>query len=1205
VGDSDRVEHRPAAGSGGGPCGRTLFYTVNTLHRVGAYVLALEASGRTMSLLSQDMNLLDEWSFPRGGVRALTHPASSTMLTLRAGTWTWIDVHALVTQRRPDLERYVIEPLESKTFYGQQTHVLSYGQPTTPTKIRAVVLPVIEGAQTFSSPNLAGFTAYVQRAVAPTVRNYYMENSFSALTDVTVDVFGGNVGPAGGPLKLPRGKVADYYFPDYDPARLELTRTGLAGTETIELDGRESLVVWATPLTGGGDGKTLTVPFFALGLRLDVDLYPVQVKFLGTEKLTLDVTLPSGTAKKLTLTFPAKTIDIADDTQIAAKLADLATYLDSVMAAAETADGITPRLFAGPKTTRVPAIGKQFGSLIVTFARAATVGAKLKVTKATATLPGGDPLALSSPLLGVIPVNDVAAIDAYLDVATLLAQEAAGAGYNARLLNPPTVTLSAGVLTTRIPISDRFGGPGAAVTLTSTTDLSSLFTASAAVPNSATTKNQANGLRDRSQLYQDAFSAAIQRIRDAGRPLDAFKDYTVILVLPVEPAVPNPADPAAVLSSEAWAVTALDRPFDFRGAEDVTTVADKVDQKVQAQSAWSLIFMPGGKPDTPMIVHEIGHALGYSDLYFQNGYRDELAYLGGWAMMDSHWDMPHHCGYHKLQSRWIPEGAGTEKDYGRVYPLGPPAPAQVRNWEFLLVPLELWRDSLVGSARAAFGAGPATPVVQLGWIDFGGDGATFGLIEARQAGAMFSRHLPDPGGGVLITNCISWTLDQRFATNGWYRRSVQWLNPSNVLRNAGDSFDLAHAAELAVKGMTVEVLDTRVVEGDAHVYRVKVTRQNAEFVDLYFESPPIYYKNPDLWIDWQGNNKPTATDLVPGYGLGQPTDQGEAIRVPSKDTEPHWVVARLRNRGQVKALDVKLNFFYFKPPGAGDGQKPMDVNKLSAYQLIGSTTFPQVPGGNTPQLVLRRWDVPAGFGGHTCLLVQIEDYKIPEDSTGAVLGSDDVWVANNHAQKNVDTYEAATHSPFSPIEFDFSVRNEGVTPEIAYLEPDALPYGMTLTVTPPVRTIPAASTVTFRCRLELDDAIIEAGCQNDQRFRIHAWRRDAESTARWGGVEYEIRPRQGTHVTLAGTWDGVNTVQFTGTVTPDPGGGTVMVRLEFAGHQATWVKTPLGGGGVFAWSGTAPSDSFTADAVGWFEGNRTFGSARSLPAHVEHPPIIR
>jgi hypothetical protein len=411
--------------------------------------------------------------------------------------------------------------------------------------------------------------------------------------------------------------------------------------------------------------------------------------------------------------------------------------------------------------------------------------------------------------------------------------------------------------------------------------------------------------------------------------------------------------------------------------------------------------------------------------------------------------------------------------------------------------------------------------------------------------------------------------------------------------------------ELPVKGMKVRVTDRKIVEGDVTVYRITVTRENADFVDLYFDSPEVYWKNPDLWVDRAGNNTPTPQTITPDYPLGQPTDQGEAIRVHPSKPEQHWVVARVRNRGKVKATDVKLNFFYFDPPGAGDGKKPMDVKDLSHYKFIGSTTFPEVPGGDDPRKIPVSWDVPAGFGGHSCLLVQIEDYRIPEDSHGAALGSDDVWQVNNHAQKNVDKYEALSASPFAPIEFDFSVYNAGVAPEVAYLEPDGLPYGMKLTVTPPAQTIGSDQTVLFHCKLELDDRIIRTGCENDQRFRIHAWRQDPESSARWGGVEYEIKPREKTATVIGGDWDFKDDVTVQGTVSPDPSGGTARIRLDFAGKQARWETLAVAPGGKFSWSGHAPSDSFVVDAVAWFEGNRNFGSSRSNEVTIKHPPVIR
>ncbi|MFI8773220.1 hypothetical protein ACIGKQ_13785 [Gordonia sp. NPDC062954] len=472
VGRGDRVEHQPPGGSRLGPCGRSLFYSVDTLRRVGAYYLASDAGGRTMTLLSADMNIVDEWFAGRRGNVVLTAPSTTRMLTLRGGTqWTWADAHLVATELRPDLERHVIDAVTSKVFYGRANYVMSYGQPTTPTKIKALLLPVIEGDQTYSSPNLDGFAAFISRTVTPLVRDYYDENSYGQLKDVSIDVFGAGVGPTGGPLRLPRHRVADYFFPQYDPARIELKRSGLSGGDTVSLDGRESLVIQAKPLTGGPGAKSLTLKFFAVGFRRDEDLFPVQIRFTGTERLTLATTVPDGSTKSILLTFPAKTIDIADDSQVTAKLTELAGYLDSVMASAETAAGLGSRVFAAPSVARIRAIGKQFGSLVVTIAGKSTVGGKLAVTSTSSTGVGVDPIGLTAPLRGHVPVASTALLQRYLDVVSLLAQEAAGAGFNDRYLNAPTATFAGGTLTTRIPIADRYGGPGATVGVTSSSAL--------------------------------------------------------------------------------------------------------------------------------------------------------------------------------------------------------------------------------------------------------------------------------------------------------------------------------------------------------------------------------------------------------------------------------------------------------------------------------------------------------------------------------------------------------------------------------------------------------------------------------------------------------------------------------------------------------------------------------------------------------------
>jgi hypothetical protein len=1221
VGNGGRVDHYPPPGSGKRPCGRNLFYRVADLQRLGSYVVASDRQGRQVSVLTADMNLITEWQFGRGGAIPLAGQGTSTLLLHMRGTgrWTWQDVQLYAAKYRGDLTVFPPITLHEKTFIGQQTYALSHGQQPSPTSVKAVLLPVIEGSQSFTSANVDGFAAFVNRVTLAQVKDYYDENSFGILKDLNISVFGAsaNVGPKGGPLKLPRARIADYFFPAYSPAQLLLIKKSVGPASQIVLDGRESLKVNATPLTGGVAGAELAFPFFALAFTRDDKFLPFQVKFLGTEKLTVTVTLADGTAKTLSLAFGATTIDIPDHAAIATKLGELETYLDGVMQAAETGAGITSRLFAKPKAARIQQIGADFGRLIVTVAAASTTGNKLRVTASSATVPGGDPMGLADPILGTIPVSDKPKIDRYLENSALLAQDAAKAGYNARLLEPPTSAYNAAAqeLTTTIPISKRYGGPDATVTLVSAAALQTLFDTTAALPNSASTDNNAQSIRDFGDLLRDAFSAVVQRLRDANMPTDTLKSFGAVLIVPLEPTTNNPADKDSPQPGEVWNVTPLFRPFGLRGEDGMSTVIDRVDPKIQLQSNWALDFMSGGSmgaaiPDVSLMCHEMGHALGFGDLYKQTGYRDELDYMEGWSLMDDNSLLSHHCGYHKMQAGWIPDGSGTETDYGRVYPLGLPNADTTRTWELLLVPVELWRDSLVASSRTAFGVGADVPVVQLGFIDLGGDHATFGLIEARQPGAKFSHALPTHDGGVLITNAISWTLDQRFATNTFYRRALQLLNKDHVLTATGQKFDLALAPALPVKGVTVEVLDRKTVEADATVYRIKVTRQNAEFIDLYFSNPGTdYWKNPDLWVDWVGNNHPTPEDLIPHFDPGQPTDQGEAIRVHPTQPTWHYLAARVRNRGQVEALNVKVNYFYFEPPGGGDGFKPMNLKDLSHYKQVTTGTIEIVPSIDDTTTVrkfaLGRWDVPPGFSGHTCLLAQIADYKIPRDSHGAARASADVWDFNNNAQKNVDKYEALNASPFEPIEFDFSVHNDGVTPELAYLEPDGLPYGMRLTVSPPEQTVPAGGTVLYHCTLELDDQIIQTGCENDQRFQIHAWRRDQDASVRWGGVEYEIAPRAKTKAKLGGSWDNDNGVTFAGTVTPNPGGGTVYLRIDFEKHQSRWIPLSLTPGSQFTWSGPAPSDSFTVDGIARFEGNRKFGSAQSNLASVGHPPIVR
>ena len=669
----------------------------------------------------------------------------------------------------------------------------------------------------------------------------------------------------------------------------------------------------------------------------------------------------------------------------------------------------------------------------------------------------------------------------------------------------------------------------------------------------------------------------------------------------VEPPKTSPTDGDFVRPDEMWNAGPSSRLDGMRAVEGPRTGRFLPAKEIQFASNWNLVFFTV-KPEFAVFCHELGHALGFADLYpRQAGYRDDLLYMDDWAIMDHHEPLPHHCGYHKWQAGWIPDD--------RVLTL-PPSPAgETKTYEALLVPVEYWpKDAgFPGQVSAAFGNPDKVPVVQLVQLDIGGDADVFDLIEARQKGRTdglppkFSQSLPAQP-AVLVTNCTIWWDENRYAFNERYRAPVHPLHGPKQLQNPGDSFDLAKAVELPEKGIVTTVVDRKTVQG-IEVFRVKVERSNAAFIDLYFSSSNPYYRNPDLWVDWTGDNGPggrtSSADPkdVHNYPLGQPVDQGEAVVTPPSGEELHWMVARLRNRGGVPAELVKLNFSVNEPSGGGDHGN---------FKIKSSVTLPQVPPTkpDQPMIVPGEWKVPADLKRHTCIMVEVADWKIPRDSDGAALASNDSWEKNNRAQKNVDVVGPRSSSPYAPVHFDFSVNNSARWPEVAYLEPDGLPEGMRLTVVPDRRTIAAGETAIFRCTLELDDLMVDASCHGDRDFRIVVWRVDDHSAMRWGGVQYKVRPRKGTAADLHGGWDYADSVELTGAVSPDPGGGFVRIRLAYDGLDARWVTADLLPGGTFAYREHAPQ-SRVLHTIAVYEGNARWSGCRSPERTVTAPPALR
>lgn len=1222
IGDGNGVtKHPPGGAVPWDPCRSHLFFEVHTVRLAGSHIVVADQEARNVAVLAaSDLQVLHQAQYRHGAV-LLTHHSRPQMLVFHRERDVW---------ERVLFDKFTLGALEivpkfdpeilggSITFTGTPLPVLKGDRAPAIGSKRTLVIPALDPGQAFNDADLGKLTAYLKRTGFTHVLDFYRENSFDALNNIDFVVHGVHAG-SGGPVRLQK-PVKDYYYPAYIGAHVELVKSGMTFPGAVVFDGREKMTLEIQPQLGGRSKSALNVKLAALLASENHDKYPAQIKFLGTETATLSVKRPTGATATLTLKFTSKTFDIFKESDIGIQIPLIENYLNDVIAAAETVAGIPPRMFAKPVVRHIDQGTNGPGLIVTTLSHALTTGPKLEVNSIVYS-GTADPLGFNGAFTGRISVNNGinTRLRDYLDFVTVLAQEDAKFNYTQRrLADAPEVTgdASAGKLITKISISTEDGGPGATMSLTGITEMSALFDTWTGVANTNVTAGRSNTPKDGNDgfdgLVNDAFTGVVDRLAAPGKHLEKkddiakfFAPFDTVIVGMIHPAKADASKPDFVRSDEMWFAAPSSWSVQ-RAVEGPRTAQYRpFPKEIQFFSNWNLV--PLDVPtDFPLMCHELGHAVGFDDLYAREaGYRDDLLYMEHWAMMHHHPAVSHHSGYHKWQAGWIPDS--------RVFTIERPKEDEMLTREVLLVPVEHWHanDTLIGAARNSF-ARPDLPVVQLVELALGGDADVFGLIEARQEAAKFSKHLPH-NPALLITNCIVWWDKTRYAFNGRYRAPVHLLHshlPEHAgqpffarLQNPGDSFDLAHGRELPVKGIVVSIIARKNVFG-VEIFQVKVERKHSkEFIDLFFTKGNPYYKSPDIWVDWAGDNGPggkassTEKKDVHVFPLGQPDHQGEKIQVPDTGEELHWMVARLRNIGNVRAEQVKLNFSICEPPGAGD---------RGNFKVRDSITINQVPptGHDKPLIEASQWLVPAGFKGHTCIMVEVADLKVPLDHTGAALASDDVMQANNVAQKNVDQIGPKSSSPFEPIEFDFSVNNSAQWPEVAYLEPQGLPYGMALTVTPKRRKIDAGETAIFRCKLELDDRIIDASCRGDHNFRINAWRVDQESSILWGGVEYQVRPRKRSTTDVNGSWYN-DDVEITGHVAPGNITGRVRIRLAYTGHHARWVSADLMPGGTFSYKEKAPSNTRELFVIALFEGNKYYSESRSPQRRITPPPPIR
>ncbi len=1177
-------------------CWGNLLWVADRIKWVNSQYL-LATSGNYMRrmavLAAKDLQVLQEREFGHDGALVFSAPDSDGIVVYHPaiGRFEWVKVADDQYSGAIGIIPAFIVPAEEKTFVGQHTLSLLSGHVRTKGEIKVLVLPVVEPGQAYGEPNLNKLAAFQAKNFFGIADAYYRENSFNQ-TSLAFKLFGfdSGVGPAGLPLPLPRA-IGSYFFPPYFPGGIDLVKIVPLGVNSLTLEGSETLTLRVRPRPDAGSPTDFTLRFAAMLLRAEHDAFPVKIQTTGAELVVLLVRERDGTVRSMTLAFPATLLEIKES-NITGGLAAIATFLDGVIATAEANAGVPGgRLFAKPVVRRVTKDGLEFGELHVSlsFANRPAGGGRLQVD---GIWPGvglmdlgfDDIIRARFAIAGDFPkFND------YLNRLVGQAQADKNLTFDSALLGTATASFDfpGSRIQTRFLIDNRQGGPGASITLVAASGLGQLSDIATPLPGSESTQDNAAAPKDMGGLINDAFSAAMARLRDTGEasPLTKLEGFDIVIVGFVMSGEKAPV-------AERWTAADPKDTGHLREAQTPFVAEDNADMskpkkdRKQLDSRW-ILAMLDDEPSASTLCHELGHAYGFDDLYKQMDHRHDLAYLEDLALMDNHGSLPHHAGYHKWQADWIPAD--------RIVDVPKPAKDAPTRAEALLVPVEYWDSGMEAAVRAAY-PGVDAKIAQLMRIDLGGDMGMFDIVEARQRGNNFSQHLP-AAPFLLVTNAIVPWDRTRYAVEGKYRREVHKLSSPGELNADEEEFDLATAPELPAKGVKVRILDIRTVNrpgGAVRVFHTLVTRELAEFIDVAFTIGDPYYRSPDLWLDW-----PVVDGQLPFiYPEGAPTHQGKPVQVPKTSdpnvVEPHALVARVRNHGNIRAVNVKIDFFVNRPPGGGD---------KGAYQRFAQKTIAEVKPG-TAEFVVGIWNVNNSERGHTCLRAVIVDSDVPNDElTGITLGSADVFAVNNHCEKNVDVFVPLGGSPYEPVEFDYSVNNSGLRPETAFLQPEGLTTGMMLTISPPRRAIAPGETAFFRCRLELDHEIIDAGCPNDRDFTITTWRETGETAVDWGGCLFKVRPRKKTTAIIKGGWY-ANDIVLDGRIDPDPSGGDIRLRINFNNQKARFQTVKLGPGGIWKLDLVAPAGAGSLETESFYEGSRIFAPCRS-PLIMVVPYVVR
>lgn len=407
-----------------------------------------------------------------------------------------------------------------------------------------------------------------------------------------------------------------------------------------------------------------------------------------------------------------------------------------------------------------------------------------------------------------------------------------------------------------------------------------------------------------------------------------------------------------------------------------------------------------------VFAHEVGHALGYPDLY---RWRSDL--LGEvpdeWDIMDCSCDShpvsflksQHHLHPSDRDDPWIEEG--------KILQIFQPPPTETETHTFILMPIEAdWPSTTPNPFLATH---PGIDVVH--GVEFVPTTVADVLtVEARAEGPFRGDLLGEvtTNTGVPTSGVIMYQGRRLQTGNIANFLRVNLLTPLNSpLTVAGDTFSHTLTLANSVQLNVLDVLDNIDSSGGvpAKSYLVEAVWGEGSFFDLDIRdwNPPPW-ESEDIWLDSRAENDWNVYTFAEDDAGLIPRENGDRVAL----NQENRIYSRVRNLGdQAITEDIEIIYTIAIPQRVGEGQEqgggPTDIETELGRVVI--------PGGLAARSEMVAppfvWVPKDSNREHVCIRAYITPITGERNET-----------LNNKAQENITQWYTLASSPFEPVKFE-------------------------------------------------------------------------------------------------------------------------------------------------------------------------------------------